>query len=72
MTTSMSVSVRTAARSRPMARLARAGLTARACVYLLIGVLAIASAFGNYAGEPDQQGALQVLPGTPVAWCWCG
>jgi hypothetical protein len=44
-----------------MARLARAGLTARACVYLLIGTLAIALAFGNYANEPDQQGALQIL-----------
>jgi hypothetical protein len=63
MTTSMSVSVRTAARSRPMARLARAGLAARASVYLLIGVLVIALALGNYAGEPDQQGALQVLTG---------
>jgi hypothetical protein len=44
-----------------MARLAKAGLTARACVYLLIGALAIALAFGNYVNEPDQQGALQVL-----------
>jgi Domain of Unknown Function (DUF1206). len=61
MTASMSTSVRSAARSQPMARLARAGLTARASVYLLIGALAIALAFGNYANEPDQQGRLQVL-----------
>jgi hypothetical protein len=39
-----------------MARLAKAGLTARASVYLLIGALAIALAFGNYVNEPDQQG----------------
>ncbi|HVD89067.1 MAG TPA: DUF1206 domain-containing protein [Jatrophihabitantaceae bacterium] len=61
MTASMSTSVRSAARSQPMARLARAGLTARASVYLLIGALAVALAFGSYANEPDQQGALEVL-----------
>lgn len=59
--TSATASARKAARSKPMAALARVGFAARACIYLLVGVLAIALAFGDYENEPDQQGALQVL-----------
>ena len=44
-----------------MAAVARMGFAARGCIYLLVGVLAIALAFGNYENEPDQQGALQTL-----------
>ena len=48
---------RAASNSRQMAWAARAGLTARAIVYLLIGVLAVLVAQGR-PGEVDQQGAL--------------
>jgi hypothetical protein len=43
---------------RPAARL---GLTARACVYLLIGLLAILVATGHSTAETDQWGAIQQL-----------
>ena len=48
---------RAASNSRQMAWAARAGLTARAIVYLLIGVLAVLVAQGR-PGEVDQKGAL--------------
>lgn len=55
-----------------MKGLARAGLAARATVYLLVGVLAVALAFGNWHGETDQRGALQELTrhsgGTLLVW----
>lgn len=64
--------VRRAARSEPMRRLARFGLAARAAVYLLIGILAVALATGARHGETDQRGALQELTrhtgGTLLVW----
>jgi hypothetical protein len=66
------VTARQAARSDPMKRLARLGLAARAAIYLLIGVLAIALALGSPRGEADQRGALQQLTrhtgGTALVW----
>ena len=59
--TSATASARKAARSKPMAALARMGFAARGCIYLLVGILAIALAFGDHQNESDQQGALQVL-----------
>ena len=51
---------------------ARAGLSARATVYLLIGVLAVALAVGERHGETDQRSALQALTqhtgGTVLVW----
>jgi uncharacterized integral membrane protein len=45
--------------------LARAGLVARGVIYILIGWVAILVALGHSAHEADQQGALQLLAGTP-------
>jgi hypothetical protein len=59
MTTSFTL--RKAARSDTLARVARAGLAARAAIYLLIGVLAISLAAGHTSSEDDQRGALQQL-----------
>lgn len=50
-----------AARTNTLARLARLGLAARATIYLLIGVLALAVAFGRSSAETDQRGAMQDL-----------
>jgi Domain of Unknown Function (DUF1206) len=48
----------------PAARaLARAGLTARGVLYILIGWVAILVALGQSSHEADQQGALQLLAG---------
>jgi len=50
----------------PAARaLARAGLTARGILYILIGWVAILVALGQTSHEADQQGALQLLAGQP-------
>jgi uncharacterized protein DUF1206 len=50
----------------PAARaLARAGLTARGLLYILIGWVAILVALGQTSREADQQGALQLLAGQP-------
>ena len=50
----------------PAARaLARAGLTARGVLYILIGLVAILVALGQSSHEADQQGALQLLAGQP-------
>ena len=50
----------------PAARaLARAGLTARGVIYILIGLVAILVALGQTSQEADQQGALQLLAGQP-------
>lgn len=48
-------------RRRGVSGLARAGLTARGLIYLLIGVLAIAVAAGRSAQETDQRGALNAV-----------
>jgi Domain of Unknown Function (DUF1206) len=45
--------------------LARAGLTARGIIYILIGWVAVLIALGHGSHEADQQGALQLLAGTP-------
>ncbi len=53
-----------AADSRPMHWLARAGLAARGCIYLLMGALAVMLAFGHQT-EVDQSGALTHLASQP-------
>jgi Domain of Unknown Function (DUF1206) len=45
--------------------LARAGLTARGIIYVLIGWVAALVALGHGSHEADQQGALQLLAGKP-------
>src|SRR6201996_5216405 len=45
--------------------LARAGLTARGVIYILIGWVAVLVALGQSTHEADQQGALQLLAGKP-------
>jgi hypothetical protein len=45
--------------------LARAGLTARGIIFILIGWVAILVALGRSAQPADQQGALQLLAGKP-------
>ena len=46
-----------------MVLLARAGLTARGVIYILVGVVAMLVALGHSSREADQQGALQMLAG---------
>jgi hypothetical protein len=61
-------------RSAPMQAAAKFGLTARGLVYVLLGVLVIAVAFGNGGAgtEKDQRGAMQELAqhsgGLVVLW----
>jgi Domain of Unknown Function (DUF1206) len=45
--------------------LARAGLTARGVIYILIGWVALLVALGQSTREADQQGALQLLASKP-------
>ena len=45
--------------------LARAGLTARGVIWILIGWVAVLVALGHSKNEVDQQGALQMLAGKP-------
>jgi hypothetical protein len=45
--------------------LARAGLTARGIIYILIGWVAVLVALGHGTHEADQEGALQLLAGKP-------
>ncbi|HEX3958622.1 MAG TPA: DUF1206 domain-containing protein [Trebonia sp.] len=64
--TSTPSAVRTARRASdsPAARsLARAGLTARGVIYILIGWVAVLVALGQSSREADQLGALQLLAG---------
>ena len=64
--TSAPSSARTARRAShgPAAHfLARAGLTARGVIYVLIGVVAVLVALGQSKREADQLGALQLLAG---------
>jgi Domain of Unknown Function (DUF1206) len=58
-------SARRAAHSPAMHVLARAGLTARGVIYILLGWVAILVAVGHSAREADQEGALQLLAGKP-------
>lgn len=52
---------RRASRSDAMAAGARLGLGARGLIYLLMGLLALAVAFGRSASETDQRGALKAV-----------
>ena len=45
--------------------LARAGLTARGIIYILVGWVAVLVALGQSSREADQEGALQLLAGKP-------
>ena len=60
-----SSSGRRASDSKPAQALARAGLTARGILYILIGWVAILVALGNHSQQADQQGALQLLAAQP-------
>jgi hypothetical protein len=57
--------VRRASESTAAQWLARAGLTARGIIYILIGWIAALVALGRSAREADQEGALQLLAGKP-------
>lgn len=54
---------RRASNSRAAHFLARAGLTARGVIYILVGWVAVLVALGHSSREADQQGALQMLAG---------
>jgi hypothetical protein len=56
---------RQARESRAAHVVARAGLTARGIIYLLIGWIAVLVALGRSSREADQQGALQLLASKP-------
>jgi hypothetical protein len=58
-------SARRASDSPAAHALARAGLTARGIIYILIGWVAVLVALGHGRHEADQQGALQLLAGEP-------
>jgi hypothetical protein len=58
-------SARRASHSPAAHFLARAGLTARGVIYILVGWVAVLVALGHSSSEPDQQGALQLLAGKP-------
>ena len=55
---------RDVAESRPMKWAARVGLTARGCIYLVMGVLALMLAFGSQK-QVDQRGALTQVASQP-------
>jgi Domain of Unknown Function (DUF1206) len=57
---------RRAARGPAAEVLARAGLTARGIIYLLVGLVAILIAVGQKAREADQAGALKLLASKPI------
>jgi hypothetical protein len=61
----VATSARRASDSRAARVLARAGLTARGVIYILIGWVAILVALGQSSHEADQQGALQLLARQP-------
>jgi membrane protease YdiL (CAAX protease family) len=56
-------SARRASRTPAAHVLARAGLTARGIIYVLLGWVAVLMALGHGSHEADQQGALQLLAG---------
>src|SRR5690242_21653035 len=56
-------SARQASRSPAAHFLARAGLTARGVIYILVGGVAVLGALGHSSREADQQGALHLLAG---------
>jgi Domain of Unknown Function (DUF1206) len=57
---------RRAGRSRALMLLGRAGFAARGVLYAIIGILALAIAFGNSSRQADQAGAVRVVAATPV------
>ena len=61
----VSMKARRAADSRAAQLLARAGLTARGVIYILIGIVAILVAIGQGGHQADQQGALELLASQP-------
>ena len=63
--THASGTARRASESQAARALARAGLTARGVLYILIGWVAILVALGQTSRQADQQGALQLLAGKP-------
>jgi hypothetical protein len=58
-------SARRASHSPAAHFLARAGLTARGIIYILVGWVAVLVALGHSSREADQSGALQLLAGKP-------
>jgi len=59
------VRAKRASASPAMQAIARAGLTARGVIYILIGWLAVEVALGHGGHRPSQQGALRLVAGTP-------
>ncbi|MFF6999914.1 DUF1206 domain-containing protein [Streptomyces sp. NPDC008313] len=59
------VRARRAAKGSMTETAARAGLTARGVIYLLVGVLALRVAFGDGERQADRGGALQEIAGRP-------
>jgi Domain of Unknown Function (DUF1206) len=59
-------SARQAANSRLMAWLARAGLTARGVMYVLIGIIAIQIAVNGSHHQADRTGAVHLVANTPL------
>jgi len=59
-------SARQAANSRPMAWLARAGLTARGVMYVLIGIIAVQIAVNGSHQQADRTGAVHLVANTPL------
>jgi hypothetical protein len=61
----VSMKARRATDSRAAQLMARAGLTARGIIYILIGIVAILVAIGQGGRQADQQGALQLVAAQP-------
>ncbi|MDX6334021.1 MAG: hypothetical protein QOG05_1361 [Streptosporangiaceae bacterium] len=61
----VSMKARRASDSRAAQLLARAGLTARGVIYILIGIVALLAATGQGGHQADQQGALQLVASQP-------
>jgi Domain of Unknown Function (DUF1206) len=59
-------SARQAANSRPLAWLARAGLTARGVMYVLIGIIAVQIAVNGSHQQADRTGAVHLVANTPL------
>lgn len=61
-------SARNAAHDSRLRGVARIGLAAHGAIWLLLGVLALALAFGKRSGDTDQSGALQSLARNSAGW----
>ncbi|MBE4733785.1 DUF1206 domain-containing protein [Streptomyces caniscabiei] len=64
--TTLGVGTGRAARSSVTEGAARAGLTARGVIYLLVGALALQIAFGGSSEQADRQGALEEIAEKPL------